>query len=51
MDIANKAKVVTISHLEDLVEKGVLLGVGPDSYLIGRMAGEKALEVLQGKKP
>jgi len=51
VDMATKAKTPTISHLEDLIEKGVLLGVGPDSYQVGRLAGEKALMVVQGEKP
>jgi putative ABC transport system substrate-binding protein len=51
VDMATKAKIPTISHLEDLIEKGVLLGVGPDSYQVGRLAGEKAIRVIQGEKP
>ena len=49
--MATKAKVPTISHLEDLIEKGVLLGVGCDSYQIGRLAGQKALQIMKGEKP
>lgn len=51
VDAATKAKVITISHLEDLVEKGVLLGVCANSYELGRLAGEKAASVLSGAKP
>jgi putative tryptophan/tyrosine transport system substrate-binding protein len=51
VDMATKAKVVTISHLEDLVEKGVLLGICPDSDLMGRLAGEKAVKIFKGAKP
>jgi putative tryptophan/tyrosine transport system substrate-binding protein len=51
VDMATKAKVVTITHLEDLVEKGVLLGVCPDSYQMGRLAGEKAVQIFKGAKP
>lgn len=51
VDIANKAKVVTITHLDDLVEKGALLGVCTNSYLVGRLAGEKAVKILKGAKP
>jgi putative ABC transport system substrate-binding protein len=51
MDMVNKTKVVTITHLEDLVEEGVLLGVCTDTYLIGRLAGEKAIRILKGAKP
>src|SRR3974377_105025 len=46
VDMATKAKVVTISHLEDLIEKGVLLGVGPNSYMVGLLAGEKAVMIF-----
>jgi len=51
VDMSAKAKVVTISHLEDLIEKGVLLGVCPSSYLMGRLAGEKAVKIFKGAKP
>ena len=51
VEIAVKAKVVTITHLEDLVEKGVLLGVCANSYNVGRLSGEKALQVLRGAAP
>jgi putative tryptophan/tyrosine transport system substrate-binding protein len=51
VDMATKARRVTISHLEDLIEKGVLLGVGPNSYQVGRLAGRKALEIFKGAKP
>jgi putative ABC transport system substrate-binding protein len=49
--IANKAKVVTITHLDDLVEKGTLLGVCPNSYSVGRLAGGKAVQIMKGAKP
>ena len=51
VDMATRAKVITISHLEDLVEKGVFLGVCPDSYIMGRLAGEKAVRIFKGAKP
>ncbi len=51
VDLANKAGVVTVSHLEDLIEKGVLMGVCADSYAVGRLAGEKAVKILHGAKP
>lgn len=51
VDIANKAKVVTITHLDDLVEKGALLGICANSYLVGRLAGKKAIKILMGAKP
>ena len=51
VDMATKASVVTITHLEDLVERGVLLGVCADSYQVGRRAGEKGVKILKGAKP
>jgi putative ABC transport system substrate-binding protein len=51
VDMATRGKVITISHLEDMVEKGALIGVCADSYRLGRLAGKKAVKVLNGAKP
>ncbi len=51
VDIANKAKVLTVTHMEDLVAKGVLLGVCADPFSVGRLAGKKAVKILKGEKP
>ena len=51
VEMATKAKVVTITHLEDLVSKGVLLGVCADPYAVGVLAGDKAVKILKGAKP
>ena len=51
VDIANKAHVVTITHLDDLVEKGALLGICANSNLVGHLAGRKAVLILKGAKP
>ena len=48
---ANAEKIVTITHLDDLVEKGSLFGVTSNSYHVGRSAGKKAAKVLNGTKP
>lgn len=48
---ATKGKVITVTHLEDLVEKGVLLGVCANPYKLGRMAGKMASGILKGAKP
>jgi putative ABC transport system substrate-binding protein len=48
---ATHAGVVTITHLEDIVQNGVLLGVYADSQAVGRLAGEKAVKILMGAKP
>jgi putative tryptophan/tyrosine transport system substrate-binding protein len=50
-DMAANSRVITVTHLKDLVKKGILLGVCADSYLLGRLAGEKALRILNGAKP
>lgn len=51
VDLASKAKVMTVSHLDDIVEKGALLGVYADPIMVGRLAGNKAVKVLKGAKP
>ena len=51
VDMATKAKVITITFLEDLVRKGVLLGVCANPYAMGRLAGSKAVRILKGAKP
>jgi putative tryptophan/tyrosine transport system substrate-binding protein len=51
VDMANKANLITVTHLDDLVEKGALLGVAVNSYMLGRLAGQKAVMVLKGAKP
>jgi len=48
---ANRSKVITVTHLDDLVQKGALLGMGVDSYTSGRQAGKIAMKVLKGAKP
>jgi putative ABC transport system substrate-binding protein len=49
--MANSTRVVTITHLPDYVTKGVLIGVCANAYFVGRLAGEKAVQVLRGAKP
>jgi len=51
VDMSTKAKVVTITHLEDLIAKGVLLGVIADSHDLGYLAGDKGIKILKGAKP
>jgi putative ABC transport system substrate-binding protein len=51
VDMAIKDKVITVTHLDDLVRKGVLLGVCANAYSMGQVAGEKALKILRGAKP
>ncbi|MHB8770819.1 MAG: ABC transporter substrate-binding protein [Syntrophales bacterium] len=51
VNMATAAKVVTITHIEEFVHKGALLGISANPYLQGRLAGEKAVRVLKGAKP
>jgi putative ABC transport system substrate-binding protein len=51
VDMSIKAKIITITHLEDLVIKGVLIGVSADSHTMGRLSGEKAIKILKGATP
>ncbi len=50
-DMAVREKVLTITHIEELVDKGALMGIIPNSYLVGRLAGEKAVKILRGATP
>jgi putative ABC transport system substrate-binding protein len=49
--MATRARVITITHLEDLAVKGVLLGVSADTHVLGRCAGDKAIKILKGTRP
>jgi len=51
MEAMNKAKVITATHLEDYVERGVFLGVCSNPYAVGLLAGHRASKVLKGAKP
>jgi putative ABC transport system substrate-binding protein len=51
VEMATKGKIITISHLEDHVENGVMFGVCADPTAVGILAGEKAAKVLKGAKP
>jgi putative ABC transport system substrate-binding protein len=51
VDIASKSGVLTVSHLDDIVEKGALLGVCSNSTKVGKLAGVMAVKVLKGAKP
>jgi putative tryptophan/tyrosine transport system substrate-binding protein len=48
---SNRSKVITVTHLDDLVQMGALLGMGVDSYSAGRQAGRIAGKILKGAKP
>jgi putative ABC transport system substrate-binding protein len=51
VEIATRAKVVTVTHIEEFVSKGVLLGICVNPYRVGRLAGEKAVKILRGARP
>jgi putative ABC transport system substrate-binding protein len=51
VESVTKAKLITVSNLEEHVERGVLFGVCVDGTAAGRLAGEKAAKVLKGAKP
>lgn len=46
-----RAKIMSVTHLEDLVERGVLLGLVADMREVGRLAGKAAARVLRGEAP
>ena len=50
-DMAIKAKKITVTHIVERVEKGILLGIVADSYSVGLLAGGKAVKALKGIKP
>lgn len=51
VDMATKAKLITIAKVKERAERGVLLGVYADSYAVGLLGGERAAKVLKGAKP
>jgi putative ABC transport system substrate-binding protein len=51
LEVARIAKIPTVSHLLERVENGVLLAVAANSFSLGKLAGQKASEVLHGIKP
>ena len=51
LEIAARTKVVSLSHLDDMIERGALFGVAANSEAVGRLAGEKAAKILGGAAP
>lgn len=51
LGMAARGKVVTLSHLDDMIEKGATFGVAANSEAVGRLAGEKAAKILAGAAP
>ena len=51
VDFAARKKILTVTHLADLVEKGVDAGVCADNKEQGTLAGKLAARILKGAKP
>ncbi len=51
LEVAEIARIPTAAHLMERAEDGVLLAVAANSFSLGRLAGQKASEVLRGIKP
>jgi putative ABC transport system substrate-binding protein len=51
VEATTRAGVATITHLADLVERGVLLGLSTDPRQHGQLAADKAIKILRGAKP
>lgn len=49
---AHYVRLPTLAAIDDMVrEDGALLGLVPDYYEMGRLAGEKAIRILRGERP
>ena len=48
VDSATRARVLTVTHLDDLANDGVLLSMAADQYRMGRLAGKKGAKILKG---
>jgi ABC-type uncharacterized transport system substrate-binding protein len=46
-----KAKIPSATHLDDLVDRGVLFGLVADVDEVGKMAGQKLAKVINGAAP
>jgi putative ABC transport system substrate-binding protein len=51
VDMAIKARKVTVTHFLTLAEKGVLVSLCANTRELGRLAGEKAVKILNGASP
>jgi putative ABC transport system substrate-binding protein len=51
LGFANAAHIATFTHLRDLVERGVMLGVCSDPLIGGAAAGAIASRIFKGTKP
>jgi len=48
---ASSARVVTVTHLDDLAQDGVLISMAVNQYQMGLLAGKKGAQILRGMKP
>ncbi|MBI3549659.1 MAG: ABC transporter substrate-binding protein [Elusimicrobia bacterium] len=51
IEIAVKNKIPTLTHVEDFVNRGAMLGLGVDSATVGRLTGQKVAQVLRKTDP
>jgi len=49
--ITKPAKIITLTHLTERAEKGILLAVAANSFQLGELSGKKAAQVLKGVNP
>jgi putative ABC transport system substrate-binding protein len=51
VNAAIAAKIWTATHLDDLVERGILLGLVAEPHEVGKIAGKALAQVLKGGTP
>lgn len=51
VELTNSRGVLTITHLKDMVEKGVMVGISSDPYRLGLLSGAKGAAILAGRSP
>jgi putative ABC transport system substrate-binding protein len=51
VDAAIGAKIWTATHLDDLVDRGILLGLVAEPHEVGKLTGKALAHVLKGGKP
>ena len=51
IEMATRARVVTVTHFQRLADRGVLLTVCANTRELGRLAAEKAMLILKGASP
>lgn len=51
MEAINKNKIWSATHLDDLVERGVFLGLVAEPHEVGKLSGKALVKVLKGENP